>query len=201
MERALGAPIEFGLRMAPGMVTAGRVPKEDDVLSLVAAAREGDRGAFGRLYERYARMVHGILLGRVPIGEVEDLVQDVFVRAMRQVHTLRDVKCFGGWLATVARNRANDYHRRSVELMEFTEDSPNQASQKPRSNKPGDDSTAILGVISGLPEAYRETLILRLVEGLTGPEIAERTGLTPGSVRVNLHRGMQMLREKLGTRT
>lgn len=181
------------------MVSARSVPDQDDVASMVAAAREGDRGAFGRLYERYARMVHGILLGRVPVGEVEDLVQDVFVRAMRQVHTLRDVNCFGGWLATVARNRANDYHRRSVELMEFTEDSPSGAPEKPRSGGAGDDGAAILAVIRGLPEAYRETLILRLVEGMTGPEIAERTGLTAGSVRVNLHRGMQMLRQKLGT--
>jgi DNA-binding NarL/FixJ family response regulator len=51
--------------------------------------------------------------------------------------------------------------------------------------------------VRGLPDTYRETLILRLVEGMTGPEIAARTGLTPGSVRVNLHRGMQQLREKL----
>jgi RNA polymerase sigma-70 factor (ECF subfamily) len=186
--------------MGAAMVTAGRVPEERDVVSLVAAAREGDRGAFGRLYERYARMVHGILLGRVPVGEVEDLVQDVFVRAMRQVHTLRDVNAFGGWLATVARNRANDYHRRSVETVEFTEEAPSQAPETPRSSTAGGDGAAILGVIRGLPEAYRETLILRLVEGMTGPEIAERTGLTAGSVRVNLHRGMQMLREKLGTR-
>ena len=42
----------------------------------------------------------------------------------------------------------------------------------------------ILDAIRGLPEAYRETLILRLVEGMTGPEIAERTGLTHQSVRV-----------------
>jgi len=182
------------------MVTAGRVPEEGDVVSLVAAAREGDRGAFGRLYERYARMVHGILLGRVPVAEVEDLVQDVFVRAMRQVHTLRDINAFGGWLATVTRNRANDYHRRSVETVEFTEEAPNQAPAKPRSSPSEDDGAAILVVIRGLPEAYRETLILRLAEGMTGPEIAERTGLTAGSVRVNLHRGMQMLREKLGTR-
>jgi RNA polymerase sigma-70 factor, ECF subfamily len=181
------------------MVSARRVPEESDVVSLVSAARDADRGAFGALYQRYARMVHGILLGRVPVGDVEDLVQDVFVRAMRQVHTLRDVNCFGGWLATVARNRANDYHRRSVELVEFTEDAPNQAPEKRRSSGAGDDGAAILGMIRGLPEAYRETLILRLVEGMTGPEIAERTGLTAGSVRVNLHRGMQMLREKLGT--
>ena len=48
-----------------------------------------------------------------------------------------------------------------------------------------------------LPDAYRETLILRLVEGMTGPEIAARTGMTHGSVRVNLHRGMEQLRAKL----
>ena len=195
MECALGTPLEVGLRMRTGMVTAGHPPDESDLVSLVAAAREGDRAAFGRLYERYARMVHGILLGRVPVGEVEDLVQDVFVVAMRQVHTLRDVKCFGGWLAAVARNRANDYHRRSVELVEFTEQGVEGAV---RPGGEADDGVAILGVIRALPEAYRETLILRLVEGMTGPEIAERTGLTAGSVRVNLHRGMEMLRDKLG---
>ena len=51
--------------------------------------------------------------------------------------------------------------------------------------------------MKSLPSAYRETLLMRLVEGMTGPEIAEATGLTPGSVRVNLHRGMKQLREKL----
>jgi RNA polymerase sigma-70 factor (ECF subfamily) len=56
----------------------------------------------------------------------------------------------------------------------------------------------VLEAVRSLPEAYRETLILRLVEGMSGPEIAARTGLTPGSVRVNLHRGMKQLREKLG---
>ena len=196
--RLLKARDEFGLGIRPTVVNVARVPDEVDIVSLVAAAREGDRGAFGRLYERYSGMVHGILLGRVPVPEVEDLVQDVFVAAMRQVHTLRDVKCFGGWLAAVARNRANDYHRRSIEVVGFAEDAPNQSAEKRRGGGLADDGAAILGVIRGLPEAYRETLILRLVEGLTGPEIAERTGLTAGSVRVNLHRGMQMLREKLG---
>ena len=194
----MGSRVEFGLGVGSAMVSAGRLPEEADVVSLVSAARNGDRVAFGRLYERYARMVHGILLARVPLAEVDDLVQDVFVQAMRQVHTLRDAACFGGWLATVTRNRANDYHRRSVELVELREDSPSEAREKRRSSAPGDDGAAILAAIRELPEAYRETLILRLVEGFTGPEIAERTGLTPGSVRVNLHRGMQMLREKLG---
>jgi len=54
-----------------------------------------------------------------------------------------------------------------------------------------------MATIRTLPDAYRETLVLRLVEGMTGQEIAERTGLTPASVRVNLHRGMKQLRERL----
>ena len=59
------------------------------------------------------------------------------------------------------------------------------------------ESLAVLDAIRKLPEAYRDTLVLRLVEGMSGNEIAERTGLTPASVRVNLHRGMKLLREKL----
>src|SRR5437660_7431964 len=138
--------------------------REDD--SLVSAARDGDRAAFGRLYDRYARMVHGILMARVPLAEVDDLVQDVFVRALNQVHTLRDVDCFGGWLAAVTRNRANDYHRRSVEVVEVTEEHQSPASSGRGGTPRGDEGAEILAIIRTLPEAYRETLILRLVEGM-----------------------------------
>src|SRR5260370_22196979 len=67
-------------------------PREED--SLVSAARAGDRAAFGRLYDRYARMVHGILLARVPPREVDDLVQEVFLLALRQLHSLRYISRF-----------------------------------------------------------------------------------------------------------
>ncbi|APR80124.1 RNA polymerase sigma-70 factor, ECF subfamily protein [Minicystis rosea] len=60
------------------------------------------------------------------------------------------------------------------------------------------EAERVLRAIHTLPEAYRETLVLRLVEGLSGPEIADQVGLTKDSVRVNLHRGMKMLRDKLG---
>jgi RNA polymerase sigma-70 factor (ECF subfamily) len=168
--------------------------------SLVDAARQGDRPAFGRLYQRYARLVHGILLARAPSTEVDDLVQDVFLLALRRLGTLRDGSAFGGWLAAIARNRAMDYHRRAkdfAELPEGTEE--HKTGGVARKDTQQADALAALAAIRSLPEAYRETLILRFVEGMTGPEIAERTGLTPGSVRVNLHRGMQLLRERLGT--
>src|SRR5204863_3469664 len=77
------------------------------------AARRGDQGAFGRLYDRYARVVHGLLLARVPEADVDDLVQDVFLIAWNRLDGLRDPAAFGGWLTMIARNRANDFHRRS----------------------------------------------------------------------------------------
>jgi RNA polymerase sigma-70 factor, ECF subfamily len=164
----------------------------------VAAARAGDRAAFGQLYERYARMVHGVLLARVPVGEVDDLVQDVFMRALRRLSTLREAASFGAWLAAIARNVASDYHRRSMPEEPLTEDaSDNEILCGISSEDPDGLVATIFDAVMGLSEAYRETLILRLVEGMTGPEIAARTGMTHGSVRVNLHRGMEQLRAKL----
>jgi len=168
---------------------------------LAAAARAGDRAAFGRLYERYARMVHGVLLAKVPRGEVDDLVQDVFIKALRRLSTLREAASFPAWLAAIARNLANDYHRRSSPVQQFTDgtadDAMKHGSVSPRPEIP---QSAIWDALTSLPDAYKETLILRLVEGMTGPEIAARTGMTHGSVRVNLFRGMEQLRAKLNAR-
>jgi len=160
-------------------------------IALVRAVLEGDRDGFAMLYVLYAPLVHGILLARVPRIEVDDLVQDIFLHAFRKLHTLRDGAAFGPWIAMIARNRAVDFHRRSRATVELTDDIGGTDKQESR-------AAEILELIRGLPEAYRETLVLRLVEGMTGPEIAARTGLTAASVRVNLHRGMKLLREKLG---
>jgi RNA polymerase sigma-70 factor, ECF subfamily len=179
-------------------VITSPAPQPSTDASLVLAAREGDRAAFGGLYSRYARMVHGILLARVPAIDVDDLVQDVFLRAMPRLRDLRDVSRFGPWLAAITRNRANDYHRQSRGTAGITDSlSEDEAELPAPSTAPDAEASMILALVRSLPEAYRETLILRLAEGMTGPEIAARTGLTPGSVRVNLHRGMQQLREKL----
>src|SRR5262245_26920067 len=182
-------------------VTGPSVNETANDSQLVEAARQGDRAAFGLLYDRYARMVHGILLAKVPLREVDDLVHDAFLQALRRLHTLRDVSRFGPWLAAIARNRANDYYRHAMEEVELPEslsaDDVEQAKSKPAGVPHDIDAASLLSVIRELPETYHEPLLLRLVEGMTGPEIAERTGLTPGSVRVNLHRGMQQLREKL----
>lgn len=166
----------------------------DGITALVERAQRGDRGAFAALYARFARTVHGILLSRIPRADVEDLVQDVFLTALEELATLRQPAAFGGWLSAIARNHATDHLRRTPRTTELP---PDLAASDPDRA----EAMFVLAAIRQLPDAYRETLTLRLVEGMTGPEIAACTGLTEGSVRVNLHRGMKQLRERLTLRT
>ena len=175
------------------LVATERSPEAADT-ALVRAAALGDRAAFGVLYEQYRRMVHGILLSYVAFGDAEDLMQDVFVAAMQRLSTLRDAPAFGGWLASIARHTAVDHVRRRMRIVEANE--RNCGAQPPE--RIGDEAERVFRGIQALPEAYRETMMLRLVEGMNGPEIAARTGLKPDSVRVNLCRGLKLLRESLG---
>lgn len=186
----LGNLFSFARRDLKISDTAKVEPVRPEVL-LVERICAGEQEAFDEFYRMYAPMVHGIVLARVPRDEVEDIVQDVFISAYKKLVTLRDKRAVGAWLAMIARNNANEFYRQ----VKPTEELPEELSRK---NNLQTEAHEILATIRNLPETYRETLVLRLVEGMTGPEIAEQTGLTPESVRVNLHRGMKLLRRKLG---
>jgi RNA polymerase sigma-70 factor (ECF subfamily) len=177
------------------MVTTGRTAAaaRSDA-GLVEAARGGDHAAFAELHARYWRVVRAVLLGTLAAPDADDALQDVFVTALTRLSSLRDPGAFGGWLLRIARNRAADLKRRTPpQKMRELDESYGTAE----TSTDAAEAARALEAIRTLPEAYRETLVMRLVEGLTGPEIAERTGMTPGSVRVNLHRGLHLLREKL----
>jgi RNA polymerase sigma-70 factor, ECF subfamily len=171
------------------------VPGPHEERRLIRKARTGDRAAFGELYRQYASMVHGLLLARVPPDVADDLLQEVFLKAMIQLNQLRDDDHFGAWIGAIARNRAVDHHRHAREI-QSSEGLLELLSMEPNYSLLSEAQLA-LTVIRSLPDAYRETLTMRLAEGLSGPEIAVLTGLTPESVRVNLHRGMKLLRERL----
>jgi len=168
-------------------------PAAGDHVELVLAAQGGDREAYGQLYCRFARAVHAVLLARLPRAHVDDLVQDVFLHAMTKLRELREPSAFGGWICTLARRRAADHYRRSASEVPMPETVAHEASPEIAA-----EAAAAIAAIQELPEAYRETLAMRLIAGMSGPEIATITGLTPDSVRVNLHRGFRLLRERLG---
>jgi RNA polymerase sigma-70 factor (ECF subfamily) len=168
----------------------------EDLEALVAASARGDREAFGELYRRFSRAVHGVLVARLAREDAEDLVHDVFMHAFGHLGELRQPEAFGSWICAIARRRATDHHRRSRPF-EPLDDTMVAAGQPDITA----DAHRALAAIYSLPEAYHETLVLRLVEGMNGPEIAASTGLTADSVRVNLHRGFRLLRERLGVKS
>lgn len=137
--------------------------------------------------------MHAILLSRAPHDAAADLAQDVFLQAWTTMRTLREPAAFPGWIAAIARNRALDFvRRRPVEVELENEPMPGASPHLQY------QAAEALAAIRDLPEAYREPLLLRLVEGCSGREIAELCDLTEDSVRVNLHRGFRLLRERLG---
>ena len=181
--------LEFG-RVVPASDPLTIPASADALRATIRAVAAGDQDAFARLYADYVRMVHAILLGRIPRHDVDDLVQEVFLTAYTRIRELRDPAAFGGWIATIVRNRATDHMRQVRDQAELPDE---LAGGDPIQT----ETFAVLEIVRALPEAYRDTLLMRLVEGMSGAEIAERSGLTPASVRVNLHRGMKLLRERL----
>src|SRR5438128_11963087 len=95
----------------PRVVVTAAVRSSSDEARLARAAREGDRAAFGELYARYARMVHGILLARVRRREVDDLVQDACLLAARRRDRLGDRDAGGAGLAMSPRSRPPRHFR------------------------------------------------------------------------------------------
>jgi RNA polymerase sigma-70 factor (ECF subfamily) len=139
--------------------------------------------------------VHAILVARVPYDVAGDLAQEVFLHAWTTIRTLREPAAFPGWIGAIARHRALDFVRRRPVEMELVDGRMTDASPHLQY-----EAAEALDAIRDLPEAYREPLTLRLVEGCSGREIAALCGLTEDSVRVNLHRGFTLLRERLGAR-
>lgn len=181
--------------------TEERGESDGALAALVLRARTGDERAFAALYRRCAPLVHGVLLASVAPEDAQDLVQEVFLEAWRTLAALREPEALGPWLATMARHRAARHRARARPTVALTDEplarERDDGRDPGRDEEPSDESARILAHLRTLPEAYRETLALRLIEGLSGPAIAAALGRSPGAVRVNLTRGMRLLRAKL----
>lgn len=164
-----------------------------DEAELVAAVLRGEPGAFRRLFNCYYRLVHGLTLARVPHCDVEDVVQDVFMTMALKLPMLHDPLRFTPWLCKLTRNYCIDHLRRRGRRMVQTLP-PDMSKGPPRTA----EAMNVLDAIHNLSEDDREILILRFVEGYTGPEIAKHLGMTHGSARIKLCRALRRLRKRLG---
>ena len=174
---------------------------QDDAL-LIAAARDGDEGAFGQLVERYKEGVYATLVAITGDFDVaRDIAQEAFVRAWLGLGRLEEASSFGPWLRTIARNRGRTWLERSrrqpvqeelaVDRIAHDGDSPEKAAERSERRR------MVLSALERLPEASREVLVLHYMEGFSTPRMATQLGLTEPAVRQRLRRARLLMQEEV----
>jgi RNA polymerase sigma-70 factor (ECF subfamily) len=176
---------------------------------LVVRSRRGDRAAFEQLVRRTARLVYArqYLETRDP-HRAEDLAQETFLLAWRSIGQLEDPAGFRPWLLRIARTAATDAFRRDVRKKRTgagrRQDFSVAADKVPAPSEPPDESAEraetrqrVTTALKSLPEEYGVPLTLRYIAGADYETIGRQLGLTNGSLRGLLSRGMAKLREKL----
>ena len=165
-------------------------------LTLVEQTKAGTREAYGLLVVRYSRSVRAACLARLGRTDVDDLVQETFLRAFQGLARLEDPERFGAYVHRIAQNICIDRLRRrpkpSVSLDEVELEPP---AEPGRLTDVREERLARLRMlVSRLPEALREAVLLFYFETLSHAEIAARLSITEAAVNQRLHRARQSLK-------
>ena len=158
--------------------------------TIVALAAGGDDHAFGELVRRRQAMIRQLLRRLSRDGALaDDLAQQVFLQAWRQLRTLRAPGAFGGWLKKLAANIWLQHVRRRREEVELDE-AAFESGRVPMIAEGLD----LDGALAHLPRDMRLCVVLAYSEGLSHSEIVEASGLPLGTVKSHITRGAARLR-------
>jgi RNA polymerase sigma-70 factor (ECF subfamily) len=188
----------------PVVFTGGGRMSETDT-ALVLRARDGDRAAFEELVRRTSRLVYARLyLDTGRADRADDLLQETFLLAFRSLRGLANPAGFRQWLLAIAHNVLIDDARRQARQKRAAPAADTPVSAVLASGPTPEQSVEreearqrVLSVLRSLPEEYRLPLTLRYLTGADYETIGEQLGLTNGSLRGLLHRGLKMLRDRL----
>lgn len=160
-----------------------------------------DADAFGKLYDYYVDRIFRFIYFKVSSREeAEDLTSEVFLKTWEYINkTTSKIQNFNALIYRVARNAVIDHYRvKSRDLGETDEEQMKKIQDKRNIEEEVNLKITVAGVekhLSRLKETYREVIVLRYIEELTVPEIAEIMGKNKANVRVLLHRGLQTLKD------
>lgn len=173
------------------------------IIALVELARQGDKEAFGLLYDHYHAAVYRFLSFRVGSQILaEDLTSETFFRALRSMNSFRwQGKDFGAWLMTIARNLATDHFKAGrTRLEQTTEDMTklDTSADGPENEVLSSLSSEVLiAALQELPNEQRECLVMRFFEGLSIAETADRLGRSAGAIKQLQLRGVRNLAKSI----
>jgi RNA polymerase sigma-70 factor (ECF subfamily) len=183
------------------LASGGEGPSDE---TLAARAQRGDRAALERLVRRYLRPVHSVAASFLrERADVEDAVQESFLRALDNIAKYDPARPFAPWLYRVARNVARD--RRSAIGRRLTEriegDDFEEASPRPDATlELAEIRRRVAAAMERLPEQRRTAFRLHDVDGFTTGETARIMGLSEGTIRSHVHHARHALRGLLADR-
>jgi RNA polymerase sigma-70 factor (ECF subfamily) len=185
----------------PVLYGSGGVNETDE--ALIRRSQQGDRLAFEELVRRTARLIFSRLyLKTADSHRSEDLAQETFLLAWRKIRQLTGPAGFRPWLFTIADSVLIDFRRREKRKKRTAPPSRPKLVEEPTDESPTPEESAqreearreVLEVLRSLPEEYRLPITLRYIAGADYETIGKQLGLSNGSLRGLLNRGMAQLR-------
>lgn len=165
---------------------------------LAEHCQDGDQRAFAELLDRYGPRIHRFLLGLVGNAhDAEDLTQDVFVKAYRNIQSFDTRRSFGPWVFTIARRTAATFYRKKRPTAPIENDPPSGEADPQRQAESRDDCERVWEFAHTLKKRYSQVLWLRYREEFSMAEIAVAMGITQLNTKVLLHRARSDLAKKL----
>jgi len=174
---------------------------------LLQASLGGSKEAFGTIVERYQSLICAITYsGTGDFGKSEELAQETFIRAWKELRQVKDMDRFSGWLCTIARNLVRKSIKRGrrdvvgdaqplerTEPVEAAEAGPSEAAISK------EQQAIVWGALEGIPEQFREPMVLFYREQQSVRQVATGLGLSEGLTRQRLLRGRRMLKENIAS--
>ncbi len=166
---------------------------------LVTRARDGDPDAFEALVKEYCGLVHSLAFRMTGDAHLaEDMCQETFTRVWRKLAAIRDPQSFPGWLVSITRRICLDELEKRNRRMESGEDEVTLTNLNPTMPEGFDWKRRVLEeAMAKLSIRDRQLLTLSYHRDLSSDEVAIILGMSPGSVRVGLHRARERLCELL----
>ncbi len=173
----------------------------ESINSLVERAQSGDPTAFRELHDRYAPRLRRFLAGRVPESHVDDIVNETFLRAWRNLASFRwQGRDIAAWLYTIARNLVSDHYGRRRTTHELPADDPGSLERNATHARGAEDlvidlieAERVRDAVRQLPPLQRQCVELRFLEERTVSETAHLMGRQHAAVRALQARALRSL--------
>jgi RNA polymerase sigma-70 factor (ECF subfamily) len=182
-------------------ITAKSEVEDEELIRLINL---GDQEAFTQLYNRHLSPVFNRVAYLIPKNDVEDVTQEIFIAMIRSLKNFRGDSKFSTWLRVITNRQISNYYRKNQQRLQDGDlDQDDSWAQQKAVSKTVRRETQDQGIfvqqcLMGIPEHYREIVLLRFVDGMKFQEIADLQGRSLDAVKSTFRRAIEALQKGLG---